>query len=281
MTILLLGGTGKTATRAAALLKDANIDFLMASRRGPDAAPKGYPAIKFDWTDESSWTAPFEQQSVDAVYMMEPQVDQPWLPMIKFIDLARNKGVKRFVLCGGTTTARGQDGMGRVWDHFIDSGVEYCVLRPSWFMENLIEPGLVYTIGTLNKIFTACGDGKIPFISADDIAAVAFHALTDKTSHNCDYRVLGPELLTYDDVAFKLSKILGRPIEHVKLDREARVQNLVQAGVSDYYAKFFTNVEVKASENIEASLGDAVEKVTGRSPKSIDTFAKDNAALWK
>lgn len=55
----------------------------------------------------------------------------------------------------------------------------------------------------------------------------------------------------------------------------------MQAGVSDYYAKFFTNVEVKASENIEASLGDAVEKVTGRSPKSIDAFAKDNAALWK
>lgn len=52
----------------------------------------------------------------------------------------------------------------------------------------------------MSKIFTACGDGKIPFISADDIAAVAFHALTDETSHNCDHRVLGPELLTYDDV---------------------------------------------------------------------------------
>jgi hypothetical protein len=59
------------------------------------------------------------------------------------------------------------------------------------------------------------------------------------------------------------------------------MQNLVQAGVSDYYAKFLTNVEVKASENLEASLDDAVEKVTGRPPKSIDTFMKDNAALWK
>jgi len=68
------------------------------------------------------------------------------------------------------------------------------------FEENLIEPGLVYTIGTMNKILTACGDGRIPFISADDIAEVAFRALTDKASHNCDHRVLGPELLTYDDV---------------------------------------------------------------------------------
>jgi festuclavine dehydrogenase len=134
MTTLLLGGTGKTATRTAALLKDANIPVLLASRRGPDAAPRGYPAIKFDWSDEATWATAFEQHSVNAVYMMEPQVAQPWVPMIKFIDFAKSKGTKRFVLCGGTTTARGQDGMGRVWDHFVSSGVEYCVLKPSWFM---------------------------------------------------------------------------------------------------------------------------------------------------
>lgn len=133
MTILLLGGTGRTATRTASLLRDANIDFLIASRRGPDAAPNGYPAIKFDWTDESTWTAAFESRAIDAVYMMEPQVSHPWLPMIKFIDVAKDKGVKRFVLCGGTTTTRGKDGMGRVWDHFVETGVDFCVLRPSWF----------------------------------------------------------------------------------------------------------------------------------------------------
>lgn len=89
--------------------------------------------------------------------------------------------------------------------HCHRSLTRFCVL------ENLIEPGLIYTIGKMSKIFTACGDGKIPFISADDIAAMAFHALTDEKSHNCDYRVLGPELLTYDDVCaplFTVSNIL-------------------------------------------------------------------------
>ena len=64
----------------------------------------------------------------------------------------------------------------------------------------MTEPGFVHTISTLGKIFTACGDGRIPFISADDIAEVAFRALTDETSHDCDHQILGPELLTYDDV---------------------------------------------------------------------------------
>jgi festuclavine dehydrogenase len=134
MTFLLLGGTGKTATRVAAMLDTAKKPFLVASRRGPDAAPKGYPAIKFDWADESSWSKSLENGQVEAVYMMEPQVDNPWVPMIKFVDLARQKGVLRFVLCAGTSTCIGKDGMGRVWEHFINCGVDYCVLRPSWFM---------------------------------------------------------------------------------------------------------------------------------------------------
>ena len=53
-------------------------------------------------------------------------------------------------------------------------------------------------------MYTACGDGKIPFVSATDIAAVAFRTLTDEKPHNTDYRVLGPDLLTYDEVYYPL-----------------------------------------------------------------------------
>ncbi|KAF1817240.1 NAD(P)-binding protein [Eremomyces bilateralis CBS 781.70] len=280
MTILLIGGTGKTTTRVAKLLSAANQPFHLTSRRGPDAAPHGYPAIKFDWTDETTWAKPFEKGDIDAVYMMEPGVSQPWVPMIKFVDFARDKGVKRFVLCTGSSAQFGQDGMGRVWEHYVNTGVDYCVLRPSWFMENLVEPGLLYTIGQLNTIFTACQDGQIPFISADDIAEVAFHALTDEKSHNCDHRILGPELLTYDDIAATLSKVLGRKIEHVKQDKASRCQGMIQAGVSEYVARLLTNLEVIASTNFEKRLGDAVETVTGHPPKSFDTFAEENKTVW-
>lgn len=66
--------------------------------------------------------------------MMEPQVPQPWVPMIKFVDFARERGVKRYVLCAGTTAAIGKDGMGRVWEHYVRNDLDFCVLRPPWFM---------------------------------------------------------------------------------------------------------------------------------------------------
>lgn len=51
-----------------------------------------------------------------------------------------------------------------------------------------------------DKIRSATGDGKIPFVSADDIARVAYRALTDEKPHNTDHVILGLELLTYDEV---------------------------------------------------------------------------------
>jgi hypothetical protein len=104
--------------------------------------------------------------------------------------------------------------------------------------------------------------------------------LTNEESFDCDLRVLGPELLTYDDVAAKLTAALGRPVEHVKLDRQGRCENLVQAGLSEYFAQFFTNVEVKASEGLETASNSVVEDVTSHPPKSLDDFIKENRTAW-
>ncbi|KAI1094570.1 NAD(P)-binding protein [Rostrohypoxylon terebratum] len=258
MSILLTGGSGKTAPRVAALLAGAKKPYLLGTRQGPEAVAvsNGHPTVRFDMSDESTWKSIFESANNKAVYMMEPRISQPWVPMNKFIDYAKTRGVERFVL------------------------VDYCVLRPSWFMENLVEPGLAYTIGKLSKIFTAAQDGQIPFISADDIAEVAYHALTDVKSYNCDLRILGPENLTYDQIAETLSKVLGRKIEHVKLDEAGRIEGLVQAGLSDYFARFLTNLELLASKEFEKGTSDAVERLTGHPPQSFEKFAEANQAAW-
>jgi uncharacterized protein YbjT (DUF2867 family) len=79
--------------------------------------------------------------------------------------------------------------------------------------KNLLEEAPCAVIRNQSKIYTACGVA-IPFISAIDIAAVAFRALTDPQSHNRDHRILGPELPTYDQIAEKLPAILGRRVKH-------------------------------------------------------------------
>lgn len=104
--------------------------------------------------------------------------------------------------------------------------------------------------------------------------------MTDAKSHNCDRRILGPELLTYDDIAEKLSMALGRRIEHINLSSEDRYQNLVSAGASDYYARFLVNLETAASTGFETYMNEEVLEVTGRPPKSFDLFAQEYRAVW-
>jgi festuclavine dehydrogenase len=68
--------------------------------------------------------------------------------------------------------------------------------------ENFSEVGHLITIREQDQIISATGEGKIPFVSADDIAAVAFRALTDIVSHNTEHLILGPALWSYDEVKF-------------------------------------------------------------------------------
>jgi hypothetical protein len=61
-------------------------------------------------------------------------------------------------------------------------------------------PAHVNAIRNESKIYSATGEGRIPWVSADDVAAVAARALTDPDPPNTEYQVLGPELLSYGDV---------------------------------------------------------------------------------
>ena len=140
MAILLTGGTGKTSIRIAPFLQDAKIPFLLASRKGAVAAPSGMPAIKFDWLDSSTFESPFQykfpgEEKISAVYLVAPEVSDPASVMNTFVDLAVKKhGVKRFVLIAGSSATKGGWHVGKVWEHLVNIGVEYCVLLPTWFM---------------------------------------------------------------------------------------------------------------------------------------------------
>ncbi|OMP83221.1 putative oxidoreductase yesF [Diplodia seriata] len=285
MAIFLTGGAGKTSSRVASLLHDANIPFVLGSRRGASAAPAGMKAIKFDWLDDSTYKNPFEHalsngETINAIYLVAPETQDVGPVMNAYIDYCvKEHRVKRFVLMAGSSSEPGGWHVGKVWQHLLDIGVEYAVLRPSWFMENMSE-GWSQAAVKSGRLVTACGDGKIPFISADDIAAMIFHTLTDERPHNIAYRVLGPELLTHDDIAQKLSKMLGREIVNMKLTGEERKKGLLEYGMAEHFADFLTELELMAARGEEAHEGNDVEKVTGRRPQSFDDFARKNRAAW-
>lgn len=136
MTILLTGGTGKSALGVANLLHKANINqpILLASRSG--TAPEPFQGVQFDWLDAATHKNPFEvaNDSIERIYLLPPRGVLDCFPSMKaFIDLAISKGAKRFVLMSATLLEPGGQSTGKVHEYLISLGVDYCVLRPTWF----------------------------------------------------------------------------------------------------------------------------------------------------
>lgn len=139
MTILITGGTGKTGSRVARLLQHANEPTLLTSRSGTVPAP--FKGVRFDWLDSTTYENPFNvDNQIDRVYLVGPDVIDVLSPMKAFIDLAILKGVKRFVLLSGSALEEGAPLMGVVHEYLVKIGVDYCVLRPSWFFGRSFPP---------------------------------------------------------------------------------------------------------------------------------------------
>jgi len=60
-----------------------------------------------------------------------------------------------------------------------------------------------------NEIGSVAKDGRVAFVSVDDIAKAASDALLDEKSWNTDRYILGPELLSYDEVRVVSSRRKG------------------------------------------------------------------------
>ncbi|KAL8723370.1 MAG: hypothetical protein Q9181_007298 [Wetmoreana brouardii] len=319
MTILLTGGTGKTSTRIATLLSAASIPHILASRSGNAPLP-GSKACKFDWQDKSTWTNPWNLSpdiNITAVYLVAAGFMEPLDTLRPFVEMARSKGVERFVLLSATAIVQGGWGMGKVHEYLAELGerdvVEWGVLRPTWFMgsyyltpfvvplmgcgslgfgkrwvadgystiENLSEAQHLPTIRDEGKLYSATGDGKLPWVSAEDIAAVAFRALTDEKSHDCDHLVVGPELLSYGQIAEILTSVLGKPVTHVNLTEEQIFERFVSRGMSESYARILSSMDTKIAQGSEQVQSDVVEKVTGRKPKTVRKFVEEKKGVWQ
>ncbi|KAI1090364.1 putative ergot alkaloid A [Rostrohypoxylon terebratum] len=281
--VLLLGGTGKVGSRIAPLLKDANVPTLVASRSGKSSA--GLTGVKFDWDDESTWEAVFANAAtpIRAVFLVAPLSSNPGPAMKKFIDFAIPKGVKRFVLLSASSIPEGGPWMGSTHTYMRELGdqgkTEWAVLRPTWFQQNFSEGAHGLILKSEGKLYSATGDGKLPFVNAEDIAAVGFHALTSPQPPNTDYVILGPELLSYSDVAAIFSAVLNRKIEYVE-HREADLAARWAQWIEPEYASTLAAMDTEIKHGAENRLNDVVRTVTGKEPKKFRDFAEENKAVW-
>ncbi|KAJ7253705.1 hypothetical protein B0H12DRAFT_1017419 [Mycena haematopus] len=278
MTILLIGGSGKSATPLAKLLLKANRPVVLANRSGKVPAP--FNGVRFDWLDPSTYTIPFDKYSdtdrITAIYLIAPPIMNMFPPMKTFIDHAIDRGVKRFVLMSAGVMELGGFAMGKVHEYLNTLNVEYCALRPSWFFDNFVSQ-YADRIKTKNEIVSAAEDGLLGFVSTEDIAEVAFKALVEEVIDNDNPIIVGPELVSYDKIADMLTKILGRKITHVRMAQPEFRAMLVEVGMPEDYAQMMATLDGYVAGCGEERLFHRAD-VYGK--RTLGDFFEANKDVW-
>ncbi|WP_337916452.1 NmrA family NAD(P)-binding protein [Paenibacillus sp. 23TSA30-6] len=264
----------------AARLTQLQHPVRLAGRSNSTNLP-GSDHIHFDWYDESTHTK--ELTNVDKIYLVVPVLDvNPAKVMIPFIEKAIHEGVKRFVLLGSASVPADGPVFGSVHQALSNLAPEWTVLQPSYFMQNFTEGQHVSTIKNTGTIYSATGEGRVGFVSADDIAEVGVRALIDDKPHNTAHVITGPHSLTYGEAAQLISHVIGKTIQHISLSDEELKVGMIQAGMPANYAAMLAGLDQRIRENgSEDQVTDTVERVTGRSPITFDQFVQTHVGTWK
>lgn len=276
--ILLTGGDGKTASRIAAQLARRGVPARRTSRGGRGAG--GKQVTRFDWSDPATYDDTLG--GVGAVYLVAPSdIAEPLDAMTPFLRRALRAEVRRYVLLSASSLPEGGPMMGRVHAFLRSEAREWTVLRPTWFMQNFSEQQHLATIRDEGVIYSATGDGRVPFVHADDIAAVAVAALLGETAANRDHILTGPRALSYAEAAAIITTAVGRPVRHQRLREGELARRLARHGMEPAYAASLAAMDTAIASGSEDRVSDAVEAVTGRRPISLETFAAEAGEVWR
>jgi uncharacterized protein YbjT (DUF2867 family) len=158
----------------------------------------------------------------------------------------------------------------RIEEHIERSGLRWTHLRPNWFMQNeLAQADSIAADG----LFFAPDVTRVSMIDARDVAAVAARVLTGEGHEGRAYVLTGPESLSYQDVADRYSRVLGRPVRWSEVTFERARESMLEAGLPEVLASGFTQVLARYRDGgITATTSPEVERLVGRPPHTFEEF---------
>ncbi len=268
-TTLVIGGTGTTGSRVATVLRDRSTAVRIATRRPVEGNAEH---VRFDWADPATHSAALA--GVDRMYLVAPIGVADPAPVVEpFLNSALAAGVRRVVLLSSSAVPEGATGLGALHRLVRTTAPEWAVLRPSWFMQNFVgDHPIAEGIRADGEIVTATGAGRVAFVHADDIAAVAARALLDAVPHNAEHLLTGPEALSYADAAAIITGSTGLAVRHRSVSAQELTDRITATGVPPEFAAVLAALDEDIRDGAQDRVSPAVQAVTGRPPRSFGDF---------
>jgi uncharacterized protein YbjT (DUF2867 family) len=235
----------------------------------------GDPAVAyraFDGADAVFWLTPPDPraESVEAAYVgfTRPAAEAFRKHRVKRVVgvSALGRGTPWAARAGYVTASLAMD------DLIAGTGVAYRALINPSFMDNIA--GQAAAIRNQGMFFSPIdGDRKLPAVATRDIAAAASRLLLDDTwSGAGEVPLLGPEDLSFNDMAGIISEVLGKEVRFQQITFDAYKDRFTGFGMSDAMAQGMTDMAWAKNEGLD----NAVQRTPGNStPTSFRQWCHD------
>ncbi|MCH4550080.1 MULTISPECIES: NAD(P)H-binding protein [Rhizobium] len=225
-------------------------------------------------------------EDAEAVFWLAPADSKAQSVNAAYVDFSRSaaaalkaKGVKRVVgitALGRTTPLAGAAGYvtgSLAMDDLIAStGIDFRALTMPSFMDNLLMQAA--SIKNQGVFFSPIsGDLKLPSCATRDIAAVASRLLLDASwSGQEEVAVLGPENISFNDMAAIISDVLDNPVRYQRISFEAYKARFLQFGFSEAMAQGMTDMADAKNQGLDLGIERTPENTT---PTSFRQWCED------
>jgi uncharacterized protein YbjT (DUF2867 family) len=205
----------------------------------------------FSGADSVFWVAPPQPQSesVEAAYV---GFTRPACNAFRSQGVGRVVGVSALGRGLAVASNAGLVTASLAMDDLIAStGVSYRALTMPSFIDNILRQ--IEPIKSRGMFFSPIsGNRKLPTCATRDIAAVAAKLLLDPSwSGQGSVPVLGPEDLSFNDMAQIMSEVLGKPVRFQQISFEAFKARLIEQGVSEAMAQGVVDMMAAKNEGLD------------------------------
>jgi uncharacterized protein YbjT (DUF2867 family) len=284
--ILIVGGTGTVGRLVLEGVAAADFETRALVRNLDKARATKLPTVQFvqgDLADPASLARALEGiEKVVLISSFSPDLVQLQTNLVEAA--ARSKLRPRIVEPSGlgagpaapTTMGRWHGAVERA---IQDTGLPWTMLRPAYFMQNILM--LAGGIRKSGVFALPAAGAAVAQIDARDIAAVMVRVVVEAGHEGKAYDLTGPDAITWVEVAEILGGVADRPIRYEPITPEEFKRRLEGAGMPAWLADSLNELFAQFRAGAGMHTTNDVRRITNQAPRSFAVFARDHAHAFR
>lgn len=255
---------------------------MYRSKEEAAKAPSGCEAVLADYADKASLSKALN--GVSSVYLVCSPVPQLVELESNMLDACKEAGVKHVVqnsaLGAGDYPKSFPSWHRKVEDKLKGMGLSYTILRPNGFLQNIVAFNAA-SIRAQGAFYAAMGDAKVSYLDVGDIAIVAVKALQGGAHAGKTYELNGPEAISNQELAKRISRAAGRTVNYVDIPESAQREAMLGAGMPEWQVTALLELQQYYQQGGGAKTDKLLQSLIERAPVTLDQYLAANAREFR